>query len=67
MDAEIGRLLAGIDPRTTTVMFVGDNGTPLQGVTRDTYPPNQAKDSVYEGGVRVPLIIRGPRSPTPAG
>ena len=60
MDTEIGRLLAGIDPENTTVMFVGDNGTPPQGVARHTYPPNQAKGSVYEGGVRVPLIIRGP-------
>ncbi|MEM7676144.1 MAG: sulfatase-like hydrolase/transferase [Myxococcota bacterium] len=61
MDSEIGRLLAGIDPQTTTVMFVGDNGTPIQGVARGTYPPNQAKGSIYEGGVRVPMIIRGPQ------
>lgn len=61
MDAEIGRLLAAVDARSTTVMFVGDNGTPIQGVARDTYPPNQAKGTVYEGGVRVPLIIRGPQ------
>lgn len=61
MDTEIGRLLAGVDRRTTTVMFVGDNGTPPQGVARDTYPANQAKGSVYEGGVRVPMIISGPQ------
>ena len=28
MDTEIGRLLSTIDLRTTTVIFMGDNGTP---------------------------------------
>ena len=62
MDHEIGRLLAGIDPvvlAQTTVIFLGDNGTPKEVVV----PPQQtshAKGSVYEGGVHVPLIVSGP-------
>ena len=28
MDTELGRLLDGVDLATTTVIFLGDNGTP---------------------------------------
>lgn len=41
----------------TIIIFVGDNGTP-GGVGVD-YPTNQFKSTVYQGGVRVPLIISG--------
>jgi arylsulfatase B len=60
MDYEIGRLLDEVDLTTTTVIFIGDNGTPVQGVAAGTYPATQAKGTVYQGGVRVPLIIRSP-------
>lgn len=60
LDHEIGRLLGAIDLRNTTVILVGDNGTPGQGVERGTYAPNKAKGTVYQGGVRVPLIISSP-------
>lgn len=56
MDAEIDRLLAGI-PEDTTVIFIGDNGTPGQVIA----PPldnTHAKGSLYEGGINVPLIIK---------
>ncbi len=62
MDSEIGRLLAGIDAATlanTYVIFMGDNGTTRQAST----PPFQrgrVKGSIYEGGIRVPLIVAGP-------
>lgn len=58
LDTEIGRLLEDVDLEKTTVIFIGDNGTvaslkdPGSGV-RD------GKTSVYEGGVRVPLVIAG--------
>ena len=60
MDTEIGRLLNSMDEATrenTIIFFVGDNGTP-NGVS-DFYPPGHAKGSIYEGGLRVPLIAVG--------
>ncbi|ETW93046.1 MAG: hypothetical protein ETSY1_40960 [Candidatus Entotheonella factor] len=61
MDAEIGRLLASIPPEVmaqTTVIFVGDNGTP-KAVTRAPFTSEHAKNTLYEGGVNVPLIVYG--------
>ncbi|MEE2888478.1 MAG: sulfatase-like hydrolase/transferase [Planctomycetota bacterium] len=61
MDQEIGRLLAqlGDDLRHTNVIFLGDNGTPGQ-IAQEPFAGAQAKGSVYEGGVNVPLIVAGP-------
>jgi arylsulfatase A-like enzyme len=59
MDHEIGRLLAGVAPevmKRTTVVFVSDNGTSKNGVRE---PSRSAKRSLFEGGVRVPLIVAG--------
>ncbi len=60
MDAEFGRLLQAIDARDpgTIVMFMGDNGSPGQ-VSETPFESGHAKGSVYEGGLNVPLIIRG--------
>jgi arylsulfatase A-like enzyme len=61
MDTEIGRLLACLGPQlaNTTVIVVGDNGTPAD-VVQPPMDKKRAKATVYEGGVRVPLIINGP-------
>ncbi len=61
MDAEIGRLLASIpleELARTTIVFVGDNGTP-KSVTRPPFSGQHAKNTLYEGGVNVPLIVSG--------
>ncbi|MEM7129357.1 MAG: cytochrome c peroxidase [Chloroflexota bacterium] len=67
MDTEIGRLL-GVLPDTvranTTVIFIGDNGTPSQ-VTELPFLRGRAKGSLYEGGINVPLLISGPRVVNP--
>jgi arylsulfatase B len=58
LDTELGRLLAEVDLEKTTVILVGDNGTPPP--VKDTGTGlNNSKGSVYEGGVRVPLIAAG--------
>ncbi len=60
MDHEIGRLLNSMSQETrenTVIIFVGDNGTP--GGVIQNFPSNHAKASMYEGGLRVPLIISG--------
>ncbi len=58
LDTEIGRLLTHVDLATTTVIFVGDNGTP-SGVVAKPYNMQKAKGTMYEGGIAVPLLIAG--------
>lgn len=53
LDKEMGRLLTSISPEVlanTTVIFVGDNGTPAE-VIQAPYSAEKAKNSVYQGGV----------------
>jgi len=60
MDSEIGRLLDSMDDETrenTIIIFIGDNGTP-NGVLQE-FPGGHGKASMYEGGLRVPMIISG--------
>ena len=59
MDTEIGRLLAGVDLATTLVIVLGDNGAPRP-VTDGPWAQDHAKGSLYEGGVRVPMVVHGP-------
>ncbi len=59
MDTEMGRLLASVDLAKTDVIFIGDNGTDTP-VIQSPYSASHSKASLYEGGIRVPLIIRGP-------
>ena len=60
MDYEINRLIESMDVETlenTVIIFIGDNGTP--GQANNYWPTGHAKSSIYEGGIRVPLIITG--------
>ncbi|MGK0480379.1 MAG: arylsulfatase B [Planctomycetota bacterium] len=61
MDQEIGRVLAVLDvvDPNAYVIFMGDNGTARQ-ATELPFDRNHAKGTMYEGGVNVPLVIRGP-------
>jgi arylsulfatase A-like enzyme len=61
MDREMGRLLTGLTPQelsNTTIIFLGDNGTPPVS-TAKPFDPLHAKATVFEGGINVPLIIGG--------
>jgi arylsulfatase A-like enzyme len=61
-DTELGRLLDSIPKKVmdkTTVIVVGDNGT-APDVSPSHLGPFKVKNSVYEGGLRVPLIVNGP-------
>ena len=64
MDTEIGRILASVDLSKTNIIFLGDNGTPPQ-VIQTPYTSGHAKDSLYEGGTKVPLLIAGPAVVSP--
>lgn len=57
-DTELGRLLSSVDLTETTVIVIGDNGTPAN-VIESPYTTDHAKMTLYEGGTRVPLIIAG--------
>lgn len=62
MDTEIGRLLAGLGAARrarTNVIFLGDNGSPRE-VIAAPFQRDRAKGTLFEGGVRVPLIVAGP-------
>ena len=59
MDTEIGRLLRSVNTATTDIIFIGDNGTP-GAVIQAPYNSAHSKDTLYEGGTRVPFIISGP-------
>ena len=69
MDAHIGRILERLDElglaENTLVMFTSDNGTTYTGGVDAEYFESTGglrglKGSVYEGGIRVPLIARWP-------
>ncbi len=59
MDRSIGRVLDKIEKsqRDTLVMFVSDNGGQLN-VGANNGPLRGGKQSKYEGGIRVPAIIK---------
>jgi arylsulfatase B len=62
MDKEFDRLLTSIPAATfanTNVVFMGDNGT-LDSVVQPPFLSAQNKGTVYQGGIRVPLIVAGP-------
>ena len=62
MDTEVKRLLDALTPAVrakTNIIFLGDNGTPPQ-LIQTPYTTAHAKDTLYEGGTRVPMIVAGP-------
>lgn len=61
-DTLVGRLVDRIPPDVlarTVVVVMGDNGTPREAV-RAPLREDRSKFSVYEGGLRVPLVISAP-------
>jgi hypothetical protein len=62
LDQGIGRILATLDEQglreNTLVIFFSDNGAPRR-VSPNT-PLSNGKDTVFEGGIRTPAIVRWP-------
>ena len=59
VDSELGRLLRGLGTARsrTNVLLLSDNGSPA-GIA--LAQQNKAKGSLYEAGVRIPMIFSGP-------
>jgi len=66
MDSAIGRVLAALDrnglTERTVVIFMSDNGglATAEGSPTSNLPLRCGKGWPYEGGVRVPMIVRAP-------
>ncbi|MES2619436.1 MAG: sulfatase-like hydrolase/transferase [Bacteroidota bacterium] len=62
MDAEIGRLFAYLILNnlmdSTNIIFIGDNGNQPQ--VAQIANPSKSKGTIYDYGVRVPMLIKGP-------
>lgn len=75
LDADVGRLLAKLKDlgleRDTLVFFTSDNGPHSEGGSSGKYfhssgPFRGIKRDLYDGGIRVPMIVRRPGT-VPAG
>jgi arylsulfatase A-like enzyme len=59
-DTKLGELVASLGPdweEHTTILFAADNGAPNN--VLDYWPEGHGKGFLYEGGVRVPLVVAG--------
>lgn len=67
LDTEMGRMLASFDPEKrarTTIVVIGDNGT-SEVTVGPGIDPDRVKHTLFEGGIRVPLVVTGPRVAAP--
>ena len=62
VDYEIGRLMESIpesELENTIIIFLGDNGT-TRNVIQAPFTSDRGKNTLYQGGINVPMFISGP-------
>ncbi len=64
MDESVGRVMSKLDALKiadrTVVFFMSDNGGLVRGGITSNAPLREGKGTMYEGGIREPMIIRWP-------
>lgn len=64
LDESVGAILQAVEAAgvmdDTLIVFLSDNGGPTRETTASNLPLRAGKGSMYEGGIRIPMILRWP-------